>query len=243
MTGPLASARGEGSAPPIEVKDLTMMYGPAVVMSNLSFQVERGEVFVIMGGSGSGKSTLLKHLIGLKKPARGTILFEGEDFGEADVQTRKRVLSRMGVLYQNGALWSGLTLAENVAFESYAGYWSQADDAFGTEFGVRDFAFGSKAKYMFTTSNPTVQPYVGGGLGLHILNAHAESPAYYSGGILLIPGYSASDTEVRLGMDLGGGVKIDRGNTFSFFSEAYFSVVSDITHFSFMVGAEYMFGR
>jgi phospholipid/cholesterol/gamma-HCH transport system ATP-binding protein len=91
------------------------MYGPAVVMRNLSFQVARGEVFVIMGGSGSGKSTLLKHLIGLKKPARGTILFEGEDFGEADVRTRKRVLRRMGVLYQNGALWSGLTLAENVA--------------------------------------------------------------------------------------------------------------------------------
>jgi hypothetical protein len=134
-------------------------------------------------------------------------------------------------------------LAENVAFESYAGYWSQSDDAFGTEFGVRDFAFGSKAKYMFATSNPTVQPYVGGGLGLHILNAHVESPAYYSGGTLVIPGYSASDTEVRLGMDLGGGVKIDRGNTFSFFSEAYFSIVSDLTHFSFMVGAEYMFGR
>jgi phospholipid/cholesterol/gamma-HCH transport system ATP-binding protein len=68
-----------------------------------------------MGGSGSGKSTLLKHLIGLKKPAQGVILFEGEDFGAADAQARKGVLRRMGVLYQNGALWSGLTLAENVA--------------------------------------------------------------------------------------------------------------------------------
>ena len=92
-----------------------MAYGPLVIMRDLSFQVRRGEIFVIMGGSGSGKSTLLKHLIGLKRPATGAILFEGADFGEADAPTRKGMLRRMGVLYQNGALWSGLTLAENVA--------------------------------------------------------------------------------------------------------------------------------
>ena len=100
---------------PIDVRHLTMRYGPVVVMHDLDFAVQRGEVFVIMGGSGSGKSTLLKHLIGLKAPAEGTILMDGEDFGAADDATRKRVLRRMGVLYQNGALWSGLTLAENVA--------------------------------------------------------------------------------------------------------------------------------
>ena len=100
---------------PIEVRDLTMSYGPLVVMRDLSFQVKRGEVFVIMGGSGSGKSTLLKHLIGLQAPAAGTILFGGEDFLRADARARKAILRRMGVLYQNGALWSGLTLAENVA--------------------------------------------------------------------------------------------------------------------------------
>jgi len=103
------------AAAPIEVRGLTMRYGPLVVMEDLSFQVHRGEIFVIMGGSGSGKSTLLKHLIGLKAPAEGSILFEGEDFLEADERTRKGILRRMGVLYQNGALWSGLTLAENVA--------------------------------------------------------------------------------------------------------------------------------
>jgi phospholipid/cholesterol/gamma-HCH transport system ATP-binding protein len=99
----------------IEVRDLTMMYDSLVVMQDLSFSVSTGEIFVIMGGSGSGKSTLLKHLIGLKPSARGTILFDGEDFGAADPGARKRVLGRMGVLYQNGALWGGLTLAENVA--------------------------------------------------------------------------------------------------------------------------------
>lgn len=100
---------------PLEVRGLGMSYGPVTVMRDLSFQVRRGEIFVIMGGSGSGKSTLLKHLIGLKRPSAGTILFEGEDFGNADAEARGKVLRRMGVLYQNGALWSGLTLAENVA--------------------------------------------------------------------------------------------------------------------------------
>ncbi len=101
--------------PAIEVRDLTMMYGERVVMKDINFSVAQGEVFVLMGGSGSGKSTLLKHLIGLKAPAKGSILFEGQKFDINDELVRKRVLRRMGVLYQNGALWSGLTLAENVA--------------------------------------------------------------------------------------------------------------------------------
>lgn len=92
-----------------------MQYGPLAVMNDLTFAVNRGEVFVVMGGSGSGKSTLLKYLVGLKAPTAGTILMDGEDFGAANAEARKQVLRRMGVLYQNGALWSGLTLAENVA--------------------------------------------------------------------------------------------------------------------------------
>lgn len=99
----------------IEVRGLTMKYGDRVVMQDISFSIARGEVFVLMGGSGSGKSTLLKHLIGLKSPAKGSILFEGEEFDSSDDAQRRRVLRRMGVLYQSGALWSGLTLAENVA--------------------------------------------------------------------------------------------------------------------------------
>jgi phospholipid/cholesterol/gamma-HCH transport system ATP-binding protein len=102
-------------APPVEVRHLTMQYGKVVVMRDLNFTVNRGEVFVIMGGSGSGKSTLLKHLIGLKAPAEGMVLMDGVDWGTTDDEARKDVLRRMGVLFQNGALWSGLTLAENVA--------------------------------------------------------------------------------------------------------------------------------
>lgn len=106
---------GDSEVAPIEVRGLTMRYGPLVVMQELSFRVRRGEIFVIMGGSGSGKSTLMRHMIGLQEPAEGSILFEGSDFLEADVTARREILQRMGVLYQNGALWSGLTLAENVA--------------------------------------------------------------------------------------------------------------------------------
>lgn len=115
MTSTPFVARGADGASPVEVRHLTMQYGPLVVMRDLNFAVKRGEVFVIMGGSGSGKSTLLKHLIGLNAPAAGTILIDGEDFGAAGEETRKHLLRRMGVLYQDGALWSGLTLAENVA--------------------------------------------------------------------------------------------------------------------------------
>jgi len=117
MTAPTTTRprTARADVPAIEVRGLTMMYGDRVIMHDLNFSVARGEVFVLMGGSGSGKSTLLKHLIGLKAPAHGTILFEGEAFDLENDATRKRVLRRMGVLYQNGALWSGLTLAENVA--------------------------------------------------------------------------------------------------------------------------------
>ncbi|MEX1259181.1 MAG: ATP-binding cassette domain-containing protein [Gemmatimonadota bacterium] len=101
--------------PAVEVSDLTLAHGTRVIMEGLNFQLRRGEIFVIAGGSGSGKSTLLKHLVGLMKPAKGTILFDGEDFVEADEEARRGMLRRMGVTYQGGALWGGLTLAENVA--------------------------------------------------------------------------------------------------------------------------------
>ena len=115
MTTAATAVEVLNAAPPLEVRGLTMRYGSTVVMRGLNFAVNRGEVFVVMGGSGSGKSTLLKHLIGLLPPAEGTILVDGEDFGAADAEARKAVLRRIGVLYQGGALWSGLTLAENVA--------------------------------------------------------------------------------------------------------------------------------
>ncbi len=99
----------------IEVKDLTMAYGDFVVMRDLSFSIHPGEVFVIMGGSGCGKSTLMRHMIGLKAPARGKILYGDVSFWDCDPEERSRWMRRFGVLYQSGALWSSMTLEENVS--------------------------------------------------------------------------------------------------------------------------------
>ena len=99
----------------ITVRDLTMAYGSFVLQRDLNFTVERGDIFVIMGGSGCGKSTLLRHLIGLKAPARGQVLYGGEDFWRLDADGRDRINRKCGILYQSGALWSSMTLAENVA--------------------------------------------------------------------------------------------------------------------------------
>src|SRR5437016_1176888 len=92
-----------------------MAYQGHVVMQHLNFEVRDGEVFVIMGPSGSGKSTLLRHLIGLIEPAQGEIFYRDENFTKADPDQRNAILRRVGVLYQSGALWSSMTLAENIA--------------------------------------------------------------------------------------------------------------------------------
>ena len=99
----------------IEIRNLTMAYGAFVVMRDLDFSISPGEVFIIMGGSGCGKSTLMRHMIGLKAPAQGEVLYDGVSFWESDPEERARMMRRFGVLYQSGALWSSMTLAENVA--------------------------------------------------------------------------------------------------------------------------------
>jgi phospholipid/cholesterol/gamma-HCH transport system ATP-binding protein len=101
--------------PHIIVKDLTMAYGSYILQHDLSFTVNRGDIFIIMGGSGCGKSTLMRHLIGLKAPARGTVFYGSMNFWESEPRERDRMMRRCGVMYQSGALWSSLTLAENVA--------------------------------------------------------------------------------------------------------------------------------
>lgn len=99
----------------IVVQGLDMGYGGVILMKDLSFTVNKGDIFVIMGGSGCGKSTLLKIMIGLKEPARGRVFYGATSFWEVEPEVQGRMMRRFGVLYQNGALWTSMTLAENIA--------------------------------------------------------------------------------------------------------------------------------
>jgi phospholipid/cholesterol/gamma-HCH transport system ATP-binding protein len=99
----------------ITVQDLTMAYGDFVIQRDLNFTILRGDIFIIMGGSGCGKSTLLRHMIGLKQPARGKVLFDGISYWDSTPAEQQRIKRGFGISFQSGAMWSSLTLAENVA--------------------------------------------------------------------------------------------------------------------------------
>ncbi|MEX1058367.1 MAG: ATP-binding cassette domain-containing protein, partial [Natronospirillum sp.] len=101
--------------PILLVEDLTMAFGEFLVQKHVSFTVQSGQVFIIMGPSGCGKSTLLKHLTGLQPPASGRVELLQSQLWELESEARHLLLQRTGVLFQNGALWSGMTVAENIA--------------------------------------------------------------------------------------------------------------------------------
>src|ERR1700749_2414078 len=99
----------------INIRNLTMCYGSYLVMRDITATIKAGSVFVIMGNSGSGKSTLLRHMIGLQRPAQGDVLYDGESFWSKSEEERRIQLRKYGVLFQSGALWRSMTLAENIA--------------------------------------------------------------------------------------------------------------------------------
>jgi len=103
------------SAELLRCDDLTLAFGTKVVQANLSFSVRRGSIFAVMGESGCGKSTVLRAMIGLLPPASGSVFVDGEDLWAASVDRRVAIERRFGVLFQSGALWSSLTVGENVA--------------------------------------------------------------------------------------------------------------------------------
>lgn len=99
----------------IEIRNVTMSYGSYIVLRGVNAVVKKGEVFIVMGVSGGGKTTLLKAMIGLKEPAEGDILYEGKNFWKCDESDQRAMRRRFGVLFQGGALWSSMTLGENIA--------------------------------------------------------------------------------------------------------------------------------
>ena len=114
---PALPQEASASAPDahIVVRDMDMAYGSFVLIRDLDFTIRRGDIFIIMGGSGCGKSTLMRQMIGLKRPSRGQVLYDGMSFWDVPLEQREQLMHRFGVLYQSGALWSSMTLAENIA--------------------------------------------------------------------------------------------------------------------------------
>ena len=113
-TTTVISSASAASQPLISVRNLTVAFGSYVLMRDVSFDVRPGDVFMVMGGSGCGKSTLLRVLMGLKEPQQGKVFYEKEDFWNGTEETRRGLMRQTGVLFQGGALWSSMTLAENV---------------------------------------------------------------------------------------------------------------------------------
>ena len=101
--------------PVLEARGLELGYGDYTVMRDLTFSVNKGDIFIVMGVNGCGKSTLLKSLIGLKEPVKGKVLYSGKSFWDEDEKGQQDIMRRFGVMYQGGALWSALTVGENVA--------------------------------------------------------------------------------------------------------------------------------
>ena len=117
--------------PIIRVIDFHAAYQGKTVLKNVSFDIFPGEVFIIAGGSGCGKSTLLKHLLGLYKPAGGQLIIDGDDMATAEGPVRDRILHKIGVGYQGGALFGSMTCLENVRLplEEYTDLSDDAMDA------------------------------------------------------------------------------------------------------------------
>jgi phospholipid/cholesterol/gamma-HCH transport system ATP-binding protein len=120
----------------LQVRNLTVSFGTRVIQRELSFSVRQGSIFAIMGGSGCGKSTVLNAMVGLLRPASGTVVVDGEDYWAADEARRAEIGRRFGVLFQSGALWSSMTVAENVALPLQM-FTNLSDDAIAVLVGLK----------------------------------------------------------------------------------------------------------
>jgi len=99
----------------IQLDQVTLAYGDFLIQQGLNFSINEGDIFILMGGSGCGKSTLMRALTGILEPKVGSIRYHGTDFWHQSPEARSLMQRRFGVMYQSGALWSSMTLAENIA--------------------------------------------------------------------------------------------------------------------------------
>lgn len=99
----------------IRVENLEMAYGDFLIQRNINFSVAQGDIFIVMGGSGCGKSTLMRHMLALHKPVKGKVYYKDQSLWDVELDARNQILRKVGVLYQNGALWTSMTLGENLS--------------------------------------------------------------------------------------------------------------------------------
>ena len=130
------------------------------------------------------------------------------------------------------------TVAPNWGMEANVGFWSWSEEQFGAKTSIRDIILGARTKYMFTTQNPQLTPFVGGGMGLHFLRAEVDIPA--QGGF---PAQSASASDTELGIEFGGGLAMHVSPQIDLVGEAWYGIINDVNQFSLKVGATRWFGN
>jgi hypothetical protein len=126
-------------------------------------------------------------------------------------------------------------LTPMIKLESHIDYWGWSEDFNGGTTSIRDIAIGARCKYMFETSSPKIRPFAGAGLGIHFLHAEVDIPAQDFGGFV-VPAQHAEDSTTRLGLDIGGGMEMPVNPNANFLAEAWYGIVSDVSHISIRVG-------
>jgi opacity protein-like surface antigen len=126
-------------------------------------------------------------------------------------------------------------VANNVGLETYGMFWQQTEDYFGTELKVRDIAFGGRAKYLIPLQSSSIQPYAGGGLGLHVVTAGVTTPEVDLGGTI-IPATTVDETELKLGLDIGAGALFDVSPKVGIVTDVWYTMVSDVSQLSLRGG-------
>jgi hypothetical protein len=127
-------------------------------------------------------------------------------------------------------------ITPDIGLETRIDYWSQSEEAFGTEVSIRDIAVGARGKYYFSTANPRVRPFAGAGLGLHFLSAEVTVS------VPPFPTVTTDDSETKLGLDFGGGIATSMSPRADLHAEMWYGIVSDVSQFSLRVGMSYKLG-